>query len=42
MTGIFYDPPRSDEAWRQIIYHGDIIILSPTPEMPLRCLKWVE
>lgn len=33
MTGVFYDPQRSDEAWRQIIYNGDIIILSPTPEM---------
>ena len=33
MTGVFYDPRRSDEAWRQMIYNGDIIILSPTPEM---------
>src|ERR1700746_3601602 len=33
MTGVLYDPRRSDETWRQMIYHGDIIILSPTPEM---------
>jgi hypothetical protein len=33
MTGIFFDPPRNDEAWRKIIYDGGIIILSPTPEM---------
>ena len=33
MTGVFLDPPRNDEAWRDMIYDGDIIILSPTPEM---------
>jgi hypothetical protein len=33
MTGVFFDPPRSDEAWRDTIYNGNIIILSPTPEM---------
>jgi hypothetical protein len=33
MTGVFFDPPRCDAAWRGKIYNGDIIILSPTPEM---------
>jgi hypothetical protein len=33
MTGVFFDPPRDDKAWRNMIYDGDIIILSPTPEM---------
>ena len=33
MTDVFFDPPRSDEAWRNMIYNGNIIILSPTPEM---------
>ena len=33
MTGVFFDPLRNDEAWRDLIYHGDIIILSSTPEM---------
>jgi hypothetical protein len=33
MTDVFYDPPRDDKAWRHMIYDGDIIILSPTPEM---------
>src|SRR5437763_13599938 len=33
MTGVFFDPPRTCEAWRELIYNGDIIILSPTPEM---------
>jgi hypothetical protein len=33
MTSVIYDPRRSDEAWRQMIYNGDIIILSPTAEM---------
>ena len=33
MTGIFYDPQRSDESWRQIVYDGGIIILSPLSEM---------
>jgi hypothetical protein len=33
MTNLIFDPPRDDEAWRKIIYDGDIIILSPTPEM---------
>jgi len=33
MTGVFFDPPRNDEAWRAMIYDGDIIIMSPTPEM---------
>ena len=33
MTDVFFDPPRNDEAWRKMIYDGDIIGLSPTPEM---------
>jgi len=33
MTEVFFDPPRCDAAWRGKIYNGDIIILSPTPEM---------
>ncbi len=33
MTGVFYDPQRSDEAWRQMIYDGGIIILSTPSEM---------
>ena len=33
MTGVFFDPPRCDAAWRDKVYNGDIIILSPTPEM---------
>ena len=33
MTGVFFDPPRTGEAWRDLIYKGDIIILSSTPEM---------
>src|SRR2546422_10651745 len=33
MTGVFFDPLRIDEAWRDTIYKGGIIILSPTPEM---------
>ena len=33
MIGVFYDPQRSDEAWRQMIYNGGIIILSPPSEM---------
>jgi hypothetical protein len=33
MTGVFFDPQRIDEAWRNTIYDGGIIILSPTPEM---------
>ena len=33
MTGVFFDPPRCDAAWRGKIYNGDIIILSPTPEL---------
>src|SRR6201981_1800093 len=33
MTGVFFDPSRNDEAWRTMIYDGDIIVLSPTPEM---------
>ena len=33
MTGVFFDPLRNDEAWRDLIYDGNIIILSPTPEM---------
>src|SRR5215469_13685843 len=33
MTDVILDPPRDDEAWRKLIYNGDIIILSPTPEM---------
>jgi hypothetical protein len=33
MTGVFYDPEQSDEAWRQMIYDGGIIILSPPSEM---------
>src|SRR3974390_2548323 len=33
MTDVIFDPPRNDEAWRQMIYDGNIIILSPTPEV---------
>ena len=33
MTGVFFDPVRNDEAWRDLIHDGNIIILSPTPEM---------
>ena len=33
MTGVFIDPVCSDEMRRTRIYDGDIIILSPTPEM---------
>ena len=33
MTDVIFNPPRDDEAWRRTIYNGDIIILSPTPEM---------
>ena len=33
MTDVLFDPPRNDEAWRNMIYDGRIIILSPTPEM---------
>lgn len=33
MVGIFVDAPASDEDWRSKIYDGQIIILSPTPEM---------
>ena len=33
MTDVLLDPPRDDQAWREMIYHGDIIILSPTSEM---------
>jgi hypothetical protein len=33
MTGVFFDPLPSDEAWRDLIHDGNIIILSPTPEM---------
>ena len=33
MTEVFFDPPRCDAAWPGKIYNGDIIILSPTPEM---------
>jgi len=33
MTGVFFDPQRIDDAWRDTIYDGGIIILSPTPEM---------
>src|SRR5258708_16875877 len=33
VTVLFSDPPRNDEAWRNMIYGGNIIILSPTPEM---------
>jgi hypothetical protein len=33
MTSVFYDPEQSDEAWRQMIYDGGIIILSPPSEM---------
>src|SRR5690349_12271791 len=33
MTSVFFDPPKSDEQWRRKIYDGEIIILSPTPEM---------
>jgi hypothetical protein len=33
MTGVVFDPPRSDEVWRSKIYNGEIIVLSPTHEM---------
>jgi hypothetical protein len=33
MTGVFFDPPRNDEAWRATVYDGGIIILSPSAEM---------
>jgi hypothetical protein len=33
MTGVFFDPPRNDAAWRSIIYDGGIIILSASAEM---------
>jgi hypothetical protein len=33
MTSVFFDPPRDDKVWRDRIYEGDIIILSPTTEM---------
>jgi hypothetical protein len=33
MTGVFFDPSRNDELWREIIYDGNIIILSAIPEM---------
>ena len=33
MTGVFFDPLQNDEAWRDLIYGGNIIILSPTSEM---------
>jgi hypothetical protein len=33
MTGVYFNPPPIDEAWRRKIYDGEIIILSPTPEM---------
>ena len=33
MTGVLFDPPADDVAWRDKIYGGDIIILSPTREM---------
>jgi hypothetical protein len=33
MTDVILDPPRDDKAWRKKIYDGDIIILSPTPEL---------
>lgn len=33
MTGVLFDPPQSDEAWRSMIYDGNIIILSPTAKV---------
>ena len=33
MTGVFFDPPRNDEAWRSTVYSGGVIILSPSAEM---------
>jgi len=33
MTSVFVDPLRTDEAWRDMIYKGELIILSSTPEM---------
>jgi len=33
MTGVFFDPPRNSKSWRDMIYDGNIIILSPIPEM---------
>ena len=26
MTDVFFDPPRNDEAWRDMIYDGGIIL----------------
>lgn len=33
MTTIYFDPAKNDKIWRDAIYAGNIIILSPTPEM---------
>src|SRR5215469_9567492 len=33
MTDVFVDPPQDDAAWRNFIYRGDIILLSPVSEM---------
>lgn len=33
MTDLFLDPRPDDQTWREMIYNGDIILLSPTPEM---------
>jgi hypothetical protein len=33
MTDVFVDPPRNDDAWRNLIYEGNIIISLSTPEM---------
>lgn len=32
MTDVIVDPPRNDKARRDLLYDGQIIILSPTPE----------
>jgi hypothetical protein len=33
MADVIFDPPRSEKKWREMIYDGTIIVLSPTPEM---------
>jgi hypothetical protein len=33
VTAIYFDPAKNDKIWRDEIYAGNIIILSPTPKM---------
>jgi hypothetical protein len=33
MADVIFDPPRNEKKWREMIYDGTIIVLSPTPEM---------